>query len=472
MSERTDKSSRPLRLKRVLGIPALIVFAYAYMVPLGVFTTYGEATTMSEGHLPAAYVVIIIAMLFTGYAYGRMAKIIPSAGSVYAYARATFGKYLGFASGWTVLADYILLPLLNYLVIGLYMSELFPSIPAWVWILIAILFTTTANILGIKTVTGVNLGLCVAQVTFIAVFILFSIRSILSDGETPSPMDPFISADLPFDGVLAAAAILSLTFLGFDAISAMAEDTKDPQKRIPRAIIASIVIAGTIAIITTYTAHMVYPDWHTFTNIDTAAIDIYRAVGGELLNSFFIALYVAGCMGSAMASQASGSRILFTMGRDGALPKRIFGYLNPKFITPVNAIIFIAVLSCVAFFVELSLVISLISFGALFAYAVVNLCVIKAYVFDRGRTNPGDIVKYGVIPGIGALIVLALWTSLSSTAFIFGLCWAATGVLYLVVRVFILRQPVPDLPEGDPEDEFSEPLVSSGKTVKEFPESK
>ena len=114
--------------KRVLGLPALVFFGLAYMVPLTVWTTYGVVTTETEGHLPAAYTVTLIAMLLTAWSYGRMVIAQPSAGSAYSYASRAFGRPLGFMVGWALLLDYIFLPMINYLVIGLYMTDYFPSI--------------------------------------------------------------------------------------------------------------------------------------------------------------------------------------------------------------------------------------------------------------------------------------------------------------------------------------------------------
>jgi len=98
--------------KKVLGIPALVLFGLAYMVPLAAFTTYGLVTQITAGHLPTAYLVTLLAMLFTAYSYGRMVYAHPYAGSVYSYTRKTFGSSLGFLAGWTLLLDYIFLPML------------------------------------------------------------------------------------------------------------------------------------------------------------------------------------------------------------------------------------------------------------------------------------------------------------------------------------------------------------------------
>ena len=107
------------------------------------------------------------------------------------------------------------------------------------------------------------------------------------------------------------------------------------------------------------------------------------AAGGQFLNTFFTAAYVAGALGSALTSQASVARILFAMGRDGVLPKRVFGHVSPRFSTPVWAILVVSVVSLLAIVIDLGTLASLISFGALVAFSVVNLSVIKHYFIDQ-----------------------------------------------------------------------------------------
>lgn len=442
------KSSDKVSFKRVLGVPSLVIFAIVYMVPLGIFTTYGVGTALTAGHLPLAYIVITIAMLFTAYSYGRMALLVPAAGSAYTYARVVFGPKVGFLSGWTLLADYLLLPLLNYLVIGLYMAEAVPEVPAWVWIIGSVVITTTLNIVGVKLMASVNIALCAVQVVILLVFLCLAGRILGGEG-VPSLLSPFYSEGMELGGVFMGAAILCLSFLGFDAISALSEETKDPRRSVPRAVMITVVIVGIMGTVVTYVSQLVYPDWTLFTNIDTAGLDVFYTVGGELLSALFIAGYVAGCLGSALSSQASGARILFAMGRDRVLPSGIFGTLSRRFRTPVNAIVIFGILSSTAVFVDLTMIINILSFGALFAYTVVNLAVIKHYFLDNRARTGVDVIRYLIAPAIGAAITLWLWTSLSPAAFIVGGTWFVLGFIYLLFITRFFRKPLPEMDLGE-----------------------
>jgi putrescine importer len=159
------------QFRRVLGLPSLVLFGLAYMVPLTVWTTYGVVTTKTHGFLSTAYVVTTVAMLFTAYSYGRMVVVHPVAGSAYTYASHAFGRPLGFMIGWALLLDYNFLPMINYLVIGLYMQDYFPSTPQALWVVIGVVLVTGLNILGVKLLARMNFIFIAAQVVFIAVFV-------------------------------------------------------------------------------------------------------------------------------------------------------------------------------------------------------------------------------------------------------------------------------------------------------------
>ncbi|MFK9082015.1 Putrescine importer PuuP [compost metagenome] len=437
-----SESVSPGRFRQSLGLTALVLFGLAYMVPLAVFTTYGLVTQMTKGHLPTAYLLTLAAMLLTAYSYGRMVQAHPYSGSVYSYTRKAFGSYFGFMAGWTLLLDYIFLPLLSYLLIGIYMSEYFPAVPAAVWVLGSIALVTFLNLIGIESITRVNLLLVVVQLVFIVVFVALSIHNLGDQTEPVSLLAPFHHEGFSVPLIMTGAAVLCLSFLGFDAVSTMAEETPNPRRLIPLAIMVVSLLGGLLFVLVSYFAQMVYPQWNTFADPDSASLDVMRRVGGELLVTAFTATYVAGCFASAMVSQASVSRVLFAMGRDGALP-RVFGRLVSKKRVPATAIMLVSLFSLIALFITLDTVANMISFGALFAFSAVNLAVIKHYLVDQKLRGTRNCLLYGVVPALGFLSTIWLWTSLSSMSFMIGLCWMGLGLLCLlgVTRGFRVKLP-------------------------------
>lgn len=437
-------------LRRTLGLPSAILFGLAYMVPLTVFTTYGIVTTLTKGHLPSAYIITLTAMLVTALAYANMVKAFPEAGSAYTYTEKAFGPGTGFLAGWALLLDYLFLPMINFMVVGLYINAAMPQLPTWLIILAAISLVTVLNVIGIKIAVGLNGALLAIQGVFIVVFALMSFLTISGNATPISPLEPFISTDFEFTAVAAGAAILCLSFLGFDAVSTLAEETKNPRRTIPRAIVICTGAAGTIFILISWVGHLVFPDWGAFTDVDTAGMDVAMEAGGNFLVSFFTAAYVAGALASAVASQVSVSRILYSMGRNKLLPPKVFGVLHPRFQTPYLAAIVVGIVSLLALVVSLDLASSVISFGALIAFTVVNLSVIKHYAINEGRRRGYDALKYLVLPIIGVILCIWLWTSLSGITFVVGLSWAALGLLWLVIvtKGFRRRVPTMDLRES------------------------
>ena len=432
-------------LRRALGLWSLVLFGLVYMVPLTVFTTYGIVTQTTGGRLPVAYVVTLIAMVFTAYSYARMSGAFPVAGSAYAYAQKSFGAPVGFLSGWSLLLDYLFLPMLNYLVIGIYLQAAFPAVPAWVFILASIAIVTVLNIVGIVSVDRANFLIIAVQAIFIVTFIVLTLVKMSGRG-TVDLIAP-LSGDGTAGGfgvIAAGAAVLCLSFLGFDAVSTLSEEAKDPVRDVPRAIMIATVASGVIFIVLSYLSQLVYPS-NQFASVDAGSLEVMVAAGGQFLNTFFTAAYVAGALGSALTSQASVARILFAMGRDGALPRKVFGEISARFRTPVFAILVVSAISLLAIVISLAKLASLISFGALVAFSVVNLSVIKHFFIDRRERDGNRVLTNLVLPLIGFLLTAWLWTSLSGETLRFGLIWLAIGFAWLLVITRGFQRPTPVL---------------------------
>jgi putrescine importer len=429
-------------LKRALGVPALVLFGMVYMVPLTVFTTYGIVTQLTGGRLSVAYLVTLAAMVFTARSYARMSAAYPVAGSTYAYTQRTFGAPVGFLAGWSLLLDYLFLPMLNYLVIGIYMEAAIPSVPAWVWILIAILVVTVLNIVGIVSVARANFLLLALQAVFIVVFVVMAFMTITKVGNVnlmaPFTGDGSVSGASP---IFAGAAILCLSFLGFDAVSTLSEEAKDPTRSVPKAIMIATLVCGFIFFGLSYVSQLVFPS-NEFADVDSGSLDVMTSAGGQFLNTFFTAAYIAGCIGSALTSQASVARILYAMGRDGIMPRKVFGHVSLRFATPTFAILVVSVISLVALWIDLGFLASIVSFGALIAFSAVNLTVIKHYFIDKGEKN---ILNNLVLPGIGFVLTVWLWTSLSWLTLEVGLIWLAIGLAWLLVVTRGFQRPTPVL---------------------------
>jgi len=440
-------TSSDTSLRRVMGVPSLVIFGLAYMVPLTVFTTYGLVAVTTGGHVPTAYLVTLVAMLFTAFSYAALVKAFPRAGSAYTYARRAFGGHVGFLTGWSLMIDYLLLPLINYVLMGIYLNAQLPGIPPWVFALAGVLLITGLNIVGITVVRNANLVLVGLQLVFAAVFVVCAVLHTLQNPGV-SLLQPLYDAGLTFPGLLAGAAMLALSFLGFDAISTLSEEARDPQRTVPRAIILTTIIGGLIFTVIAYVSTLVIPNIADIENPDAAANQIMEVAAGRWLELFFLIAYIAGCIAAALASQASVSRILFAMGRDGVLPS-FFARLSRRYRTPIGAAIFVGVVSLAALFADLNTVASLISFGALAAFSLVNLSVIKHFLIDEGLRGGAAILRYGVLPALGFALTAWLWFSLSPLALTVGLVWIGVGVVWLAVLTRGFRRRPPEVEFDD-----------------------
>lgn len=451
-------SSEPAKLRRALGLSGLTLFGVTYMTVITVFTTYGIVNQVTDGHLPAAYMVAVVAMLFTAASYGAMVRKYPVAGSAYTYTQQSFGGGIGFITGWVMLLDYLFIPMINFMVIGIYLNTQFPAVPVWVFTLVALLLVLVLNLLGITLVNKINFAIIALSVVLVIVFMVLAFKSAFGGNDTVSLIGPFTFGEGGIGAIASGAAILALSFLGFDAVSTLSEEAKHPRRDIPRAIVLATLVGGFFFILVSWAGALAYqPDWTSLSpeQIDAAGVTVTEQIGNETFAAFFVAVYVAGAFGSGMTGQVSVTRILYAMGRDGMLPKPL-AKLGRRFGTPVVAAITVSVFALSSLFLSLDAVAFMISFGALAAFALVNLSVIRSYLFPRGgRTSPPgarEVLAYGVAPLIGFGLTVWLWTSLEPSTWIVGGIWIAVGIGIIAIATKGFKRPVPtmDFSEGDP----------------------
>ncbi|WP_166985675.1 APC family permease [Canibacter zhoujuaniae] len=439
------------KLRRALGLTGLTFFGITYMTVVTVFTTYGIVNKVTHGHLPAAYIMAVVAMLFTAASYAAMVRKYPVAGSAYTYAQQTFGGGVGFITGWVMLLDYLFIPMINFMLIGIYLNTQFPAVPVWVFTLAALLIVFAFNVLGIKLVNGANYTVVALSVLLVVVFFALALKSALGGDMSVGVLEPFSFGEGGIGSIASGAAILALSFLGFDAISTLSEEAKNPRRDIPRAIILATLVGGLLFILVSWSGALAYsPDWSALSKaeIEAAGVTVVTHIGGEVLATFFVAIYVVGCFGSGLTAQVSVSRILYAMGRDGMLPSPL-AKLNKRFGTPYIATAVVSVFALSSLFASLDAVAFMISFGALTAFAVVNLAVIRTYVFPSGgraeKIRVTQILRYLVCPLIGFALTIWLWSALETTTWIIGGVWVLIGLAIIAYVTRGFKKPVPKL---------------------------
>jgi putrescine importer len=433
------------RLQRTLSLGSVVLFGIAYMTPIIVLGTFGILAQATEGMVPAAYLAALVAMFFTAMSYGRMTAAFPVAGSAYSYVRKAISPKLGFIAGWAVLLDYLFLPMAIWLIGAAYLASAFPSIPQWLWVLAFIGITSAINIVGLKLANGINALLMLVQFLVLIAFVALCVHYIGGDASTPLwSIEPFFNGDLQMPLIMSGAAIACYSFLGFDAVSTLTEETRDPRRTIPRAIMLISLIGGLIFVGVSYFVQRAHPSFH-FDSVDSAAYEIARNIGGDLFVSIFLIGLIVGQFASGLAAQASGSRLLFAMGRDGVLPKAFFGSLHARFGTPVNSILLCAAVALLALKLDVTTSTSFINFGAFLAFSLVNLSVIFHYWIGGEKKGLREFVLFLLFPFIGLVADVWLMVSLDHLAVYLGLSWLAIGVVYLAVLTGGFRRQPPEL---------------------------
>ena len=425
MSDETAAGSAP-RLRRVLGLWDLIFYGIVLIQPIAAVGLFGIATQLSRGHMVTTILIAMVAMMLTAISYGRMAAVYPSAGSAYSYVGHGLNPHLGFLAGWAMCLDYLIVPVVNTVYGCLTLQRLIPGASFPVLVVLFAAAITYLNLRGIRATARSNIILLGVMCVVIAVFFVLGIRYVFqTQGWTALfSSTPFYNpATFQFSSVLTATSFAALTYIGFDGVTTLAEDVKNPKRNVLLATVLVCLITGLFSALQIYVAQLVWPDYQHFVNLETAFMDVCRRVGGALLfNGMALVLFIA-CLGSGLAGQVGAARLMFGMGRDNVLPRRLFGHLDPKRNTPSYNILLIGLLA-VAGSLTLSYerAAEVLNFGAFLAFMGVNLAAVRQFYFLR---PPGQrkLLADAIVPALGFLFCLGIWWSLPLPSRIVGGAW-------------------------------------------------
>ena len=435
-----------VQLRKSLNLWHVVIIGLAYLTPMTVFDTFVLVSEKTDGHVPSAYILALVAILFTALSYGQLVRQFPEAGSAYTYAQKAINSHIGFMVGWLSLMDYMFLPMINTLLARIYLSAMFPAMPEWIWVVGFVVIMTISNLKSVNWVANLNTVLVFFQIAILVSFV-YLVWIAVSGGEgvgSVASTQPFFSEQAKLIPIIAGATILCFSFLGFDAVSTLSEETPNARRVIPRAIFLTAFLGGVIFISVSYFIQLYFPDLSLISDPDNALPDIAIHVGGKAFQVILICCAVVGALASGLASHASIARLLYVMGRDGVFPEKIFGYVHPKWQTPAWNIIIVGILALSAIFLDLEMALSLINFGALIAFTFVNLSVISHfYIKNNMRKTLKDHIRYLVLPLIGALMIGILWLNLPEGSLSLGLAWGAIGIAYLAYLTKGFRKPPP-----------------------------
>ncbi|UQA93319.1 APC family permease [Streptomyces halobius] len=442
-------------LRRTLSFRDLIVYGLLFIAPMAPVGIFGTLQAKSDGAITAVYIVATIAMGFTAYSYAQMVRVAPRAGSVYTYARVGLGEGPGFLAGWLAMLDYLLIPAVAYLFSGTAMHALVPSVHQWVWTALAVVVTTLLNLWGVRTAAVVGFAVLAMELAVLAVFVVVAAAAVIAGGAQRGWADPLMGeGGFSMTAVLSAVSVAVLSYLGFDAIAAFAEEARgaaDSGKgrglrgadRVARAVLTCLAVAGVLFAVQTYLAALLAPmsaaelAARPGAQGDAFYATVDASVGGWLRDLVAVSKAI-GAAFAALAGQAAAGRLLFAMARDRRLPGAM-SKVDAESGVPRRALLGASVVTLVAAVWAarrddgLDQLSSIVNVGALSAFALLHASVIGWFWVRKGA-GARSLPRHVVVPLLGLTVVIAVIVEAAPTARVVGAVWLAVGMLVLVVQ--------------------------------------
>ena len=429
------------QLKRALSTRDLLIYGMIFMVPIAPFSVFGFVWNDARGMVPLAYLVGLIGMYFTAMSYASMSRAFPMAGSVYSYVQRGLHDTAGFFAGWLILLDYILVPALLYIFSAVALRPLLPTVPDWVWLVGFVGFNAFVNLLGVQLTARVNRYMLVMELATLALFVGVGLVALHAGrgagGLTLRPI--YNPAQFSLATVAGATSIAVLSFLGFDGVSTLAEESRGGQNAVGRATVLALLLVGVLFIVQTWIATDLAQGMN-FSSPETAFYEIAERAGGTWLRTIVLgAVVLAAGVANAMAAQAAVARILFAMARDGKLPA-ILARIHPRYQTPYVSTLAVAGVSLLVglFFAKHADELTrIVNFGALTGFVLLHVAVVNHY-FIRGRSR--NWPRHLLMPMGGLLVICYVLFEMDRAAKIMGACWIAVGLGYFLVLKLALKK--------------------------------
>jgi putrescine importer len=421
-------------LRRVLGLRDLVLFGLVIIQPVAPLPVFGVLSNRGRGHVVTAILLAMVAMVATAISYGRMARAYPSAGSAFTYVGQEIHPLLGYVTGWSMVMDYLLNPIICIVWCSKAAINFLPAVPFWIWVIVFFAAFTGLNLRGVKTSARINTTLVAGMTVVIVIFFVQAFRYIFGH---PHPGAAFFTrpfydpATFKLKDVLGGTSIAVLTYIGFDGISTLSEEVENPRRNILLATVLTCVLIGVLSAAEAYAAQLIWPASQPFHDVDTAFVEIARRCAGPW---FFVVVnltLLVASFGSGMGAQLGAARLLYGMGRSNALPRSFFGKVDARSRVPRNNVLFTGVLALVgAYLLSYQLGAEMLNFGALIAFMGVNAAAFLRYYVRAEKKQATNLIP----PTLGFLVCLLLWLNLSRPAKIAGSIWMASGVAYGALR--------------------------------------
>jgi amino acid transporter len=422
-------------LKRSLSYRDLVFYGLAYTAPVTPLTMAGFVWTESGGLPVLAYLLGALCIYFTASSYAVMTSAMPSAGSVYGFAGRTMGPFAGFISGWMILLDYLLVPAFIYTLCAVGLETLVPHADRATWIIATVAITFAVNWFGVSVasrVSFVSVALQLLLVAGLAVLFLFALFGGQGSGAlTLAPL--YQAGKLHGASLMAATSICVMSYLGFDAVSTLAEEVKDNDTRVVgRAIMTNLAVTATVFVLMSW----VIGNLLTGFPVKDPATTIYELLGAIAGHQWAIGLawFLTIVVGvpNVLPMQVGVTRVLFAMGRDRTLPA-VLAKVHARHGNPYVAMLVSTAISLTIALLmrdRISDLAIFISIGALSGFVFVHLSVLAEFGRRPGRRWWPHLAA----PLLGICVVLTILCNLNATALAVGGGWLVAGLAYWAFR--------------------------------------
>jgi len=454
MPTTTTESPASPHLKRVLSLWDLVYFGIILTSPIAAVPLFGEAQVLSHGHTVTTLLLAMIAMSVTAISFGRMATVYPSSGSVYSYISRALNPHVGFVLGWAMVLEYLFQPIQNALYAVLTIQRLVPRLPFAILAAVIVGFITVMTVQGIKFNARTNQALLGFMALITAVFLVQAFRYIVLHQSFTGlfSLTPIYNpASFDVRALAAGTSFAALVFIGFDGVSILAEEVKNPKRNVLLAAVLVCVFTGLFSGLQVYLAQRVWPDYTTLKNPETAFMDVARTAGGPILFAAYGLVLLVSSFACGLAGHVGAARLLYSMGRDDVLPKKVFGHLNPIRGNPsynewiIGVVTYIAVLT-----LPWQLAAEIVTFGALLAFTAVNLVALLHFWFAAAGTRRRNFFVDGFLPAFGSVFCFVLLMGLQAWTKYAGMIWLGIGLIYAGyrTRLFTVRPKLVNFNEG------------------------
>ncbi|MDR2626823.1 MAG: amino acid permease [Dysgonamonadaceae bacterium] len=444
-------------LKKTLGSYQLIALGLGAIIGAGLFSITGLAAGNYAGpSITISFLVAAAGCAFAGLCYAEFASMLPVAGSAYTYSYATLGEFIAWVIGWDLVLEYAVGALTVSISFSVYFVKFLeglhihlpaaltscPADGGVVNLPAAIVVTLLSLLLisGTSRSSWVNSIIVVLKVAVVLIFIIIGWQFIRSENYVPYvPENTGQWGQFGFSGIIRAAAIVFFAFIGFDAVSTAAQETKNPKRSMPVGILGSLLICTVLYVlfshVLTGVAHYtqfqgssgIAPVAIAVDNMGTALPDGTIQPAFPWLNKAIILAILAGYSSVILVMLLGQSRVFYSMSRDGLLPK-LFSRVHPKFRTPYKSnLLFLTVVGILALFIPARIAGELTSIGTLFAFIIVcaGVLVMRKNMPDAPRAFRTPWVPY--IPVLGIVICLFMMVFLPFDTWIRLILWMLMG---------------------------------------------